>query len=121
MALMDHIGIDKLPVMAASGSGVVALRMAIQYPDRVQCLLMDCATTGSYKYRFLDEMKGGAGKDAATSNLTAKWGAKFFPMFAKKVAITDIMTANEEGTGKPGCITEATAAMWAEKWYNDPL
>lgn len=121
MALMDHIGIDKLPVLAASGAGVVALRMAIQYPDRVQCLLMCCATTGSYKYRFLEEMKAGAGKDAATSNLTAKYGAKLMPMFAKKVAITDIMTANEEGTGKPGCITEATAAEWAEKWYNDPL
>jgi len=121
MALMDHIGIDKLPVMAASGSGVIALRMAIQYPERIQCLLMDCATTGQYKYKWLEDMKAGAGKDAATSNLTAKLGAKYMPMFAKKVAITDLMTANEEGTGKPGCMTEATATEWAEIWYNDPL
>ena len=121
MALMDHIGIEKLPVMAASGAGVIALRMAIQYPERIQCLLMDCATTGQYKYKWLEDMKRGEGKDMATSNLTAKFGAKYMPKFAKKVAITDLMTANEEGTGKPGCMTEATATEWAEKWYNDPL
>jgi hypothetical protein len=63
-------------------------------------------------------MKAGAGKDAATSNLIAKYGAKLIPMFAKKVAVEDIMTANDR---KPGCITEATATEWAEKWYNDPL
>lgn len=95
--------------------------MAIQYPERIQCLLMDCATTGQYKYKWLEDMKAGAGKDAATSNLTAKLGAKYMPMVAKKVAITDLMTANEEGTGKPGCMTEATATEWAEIWFNDPL
>ena len=66
-------------------------------------------------------MKAGEGKDMATSNFIAKYGAKYMPMFAKKVAITDLMTANEEGTGKPGCMTKATATEWAEKWYNDYL
>jgi pimeloyl-ACP methyl ester carboxylesterase len=54
MALMDHIEIEKLPVMAASAAGVIALRMAIQYPERIQCLLMNCATTGQYKYKWLE-------------------------------------------------------------------
>ena len=66
-------------------------------------------------------MKAGACKFETTSNIIAKYGAKLFPMFAKNVAVADIMTANAEGTGKPGCITEATATEWAEKWYNDPL
>lgn len=35
MALMDHIGLEKLPVYAASGAGVIALRLAIQYPERI--------------------------------------------------------------------------------------
>jgi len=35
MALMDHLGIEKLPVLAASGAGVIGLRLAIQYPDRI--------------------------------------------------------------------------------------
>jgi pimeloyl-ACP methyl ester carboxylesterase len=35
MALMDYLKIEKLPVMAASGSGVIAWRLAIQYPDRI--------------------------------------------------------------------------------------
>jgi len=46
MALMDHLGIEKLPILAASGAGVIGLRIAIQYPERVQALLLCCATTG---------------------------------------------------------------------------
>jgi len=35
MALMDHLKIEKLPLLVASGGGVIGLRIAIQHPERV--------------------------------------------------------------------------------------
>lgn len=35
MALMDHLGIEKFPLLVASGGGCVGLRMAIQYPEKI--------------------------------------------------------------------------------------
>jgi pimeloyl-ACP methyl ester carboxylesterase len=40
VALMDHLGIEKFPLFVASGGGCIGLRMAIQYPEKVQCLIM---------------------------------------------------------------------------------
>jgi len=67
MALMDHLKIEKLPVAAASGAGPIGLRMAIQYPDRVQALCLSCAVTGSYDHHLHDMMKKGTGKSAMES------------------------------------------------------
>jgi len=35
VALMDHLGIEKFPLLVASGGGCIGLRMAIQYPEKV--------------------------------------------------------------------------------------
>lgn len=35
VALLDHLGIEKFPMLVASGAGVIGLRIALQYPDRV--------------------------------------------------------------------------------------
>jgi len=53
---MDHLGIEKFPILAASGAGVIALRIAIQYPEKIQALCLCCATTGELTYRYYDEM-----------------------------------------------------------------
>ena len=45
---MEELKIEKYPVLAGSAAGPVGLRMAIQYPERVQALLMLCAATGNY-------------------------------------------------------------------------
>lgn len=79
MALMDHLNIEKLPVAAASGAGVIALRMAIQYPDRIQALCLSCATTGSYDHPLLDMMRKGTGKSAMESPTLSYYVCKYLP------------------------------------------
>jgi hypothetical protein len=39
------------------------------------------------------------------SPLTAKYGSKYMPKYAQKIFEEDLMTANKEETGIPGCIS----------------
>lgn len=57
MALMDHLGIEKFPVIGFSGAGPIALRLAIQYPDRIQAVGMQSAATGGYVHPMTDFFK----------------------------------------------------------------
>lgn len=117
MALMDHLGIEKLPILAASGAGVIGLRIAIQYPERVQALLLCCATTGQYDYPHLELYKAGEGRGAYGSPTIARIGATNMPKFAKMIMKGDIMTANEI---KPDCVTDAQAEAQAALRVVDP-
>ena len=53
-ALRDHLGLDKIIVMGSSYGGMVALKYASRYPERVQALIV-MATAGNH--RFLDQAK----------------------------------------------------------------
>jgi pimeloyl-ACP methyl ester carboxylesterase len=46
MGLMDHLGIDKAHIMGASMGGMIAQEIAINYPDRVNKLVLVCTTPG---------------------------------------------------------------------------
>ena len=57
MALMDQLGIEKFPILAFSGAGPIALRLAIQYPDRIQCIGMQACATGDLVHPMTDFFK----------------------------------------------------------------
>ena len=117
MALMDHLGIEKFPLMVASGGGCIGLRMAIQYPERVQCLIMQCATTGDYPHPDIDTVNSAGARWGMTSPLVARmmtyWMTSDFASAMKE----DIMTSNKV---KPNCISADEAQKLAEAFAADP-
>lgn len=83
MALFDHLGIEKFPILAASGAGVIALRMAIQYPDRVQALGMCCATTGKLEHSMYEMFEKNENRGGYESPTVARMGYSMGGKFAK--------------------------------------
>ncbi len=47
-ALLDTLGLDRVGVLAWSGGGPVAYRLAVRYPDRVRALVAFAAISGPY-------------------------------------------------------------------------
>jgi pimeloyl-ACP methyl ester carboxylesterase len=95
MALMDYLNIEKLPVLAASGAGVIGIRMAIQYPDRIQALCLCCATTGSFDHPLYDMFNKGTGKSAMESPTLSYYVCKNMPKYMAAAIATERMTANK--------------------------
>ena len=81
MALMDHLNIDKFPLCVGSGAGVIGIRMAIQYPDRIQALCMFCATTGGYTHPLDEMFAKETGKSVMESPTFAFYAIKYAPRF----------------------------------------
>jgi len=52
--MTEVIGADKYVVMGGSGGGPIALQMALNFPERVKALLLNCAITGDYKHEFYE-------------------------------------------------------------------
>lgn len=102
MALMDHLNIEKLPVLAASGAGVIGIRMAIQYPDRIQALCLCCATTGSYDHPQWDMFNNETGKIFMESPTLSYYLCKLVPKYMSSAIVEERMTANKI---KPGIIS----------------
>ena len=46
VGVMDHLGIDRAHIVGASMGGMVAQEIAINYPDRVDKLVLSCTTSG---------------------------------------------------------------------------
>ena len=46
IGLMDYLGVDKAHILGASLGGMVALEIAIGYPERVSKLVLACTSTG---------------------------------------------------------------------------
>ena len=103
---MDHLKIEKLPILVASGAGVIGLRMAIQYPDRIQALCMCCATTGSYEHPLYEMFTNGGGKAMMESPFMCKLGSQNAASMFATIIAGDRMTANNQ---KPGTITQKEA------------
>ena len=45
-ALLDHLGIDQIPVVGVSFGGMVGQEFAIRHPDRVSALVLACTSSG---------------------------------------------------------------------------
>ena len=45
-ALLDGLGIDQIPVIGVSFGGMVAQEFVLRHPDRVQCLVLACTSSG---------------------------------------------------------------------------
>ena len=103
VALMDHLGIEKFPVIAASGGGCIAYRLAIQYPDRVQCLLLKCATSGSYDHPEKELINNPSSKIVANSALIARSASWYMQKDRPEFVSGDLMTANKI---KPNSVTQ---------------
>ena len=55
-ALMEELKIETYAVYGISGGGPTACTMAMNYPDRVKCLVLDSAITGGIKIEGTDEV-----------------------------------------------------------------
>ncbi|MEQ8860965.1 MAG: alpha/beta hydrolase [Pseudomonadales bacterium] len=60
-ALLDGLGIDRLPVMGVSFGGMVAQEFALRHADRVQALVLACTSSGgvggaSYPLHELEDL-----------------------------------------------------------------
>ena len=51
IALMDRLGIEKAHIVAGSMGGMIAQEMAIDYPQRVNKLVLFCTTAGGQSWR----------------------------------------------------------------------
>ena len=58
IGLMDHLGIDKAHVMGTSLGGMIAQELAINYPDRLNRLILVCTTadTGDINDGVINQM-----------------------------------------------------------------
>lgn len=117
VALMDHLGIEKFPILAASGAGCIAYNIAIRHPDKVQALCMCCATSGDLDYRFYDDIVRGEGRSGVEAPIVGRYGSKYMPKYAKDVMKMDIMTANNQ---KKDIITDKEADEIASQRVKDP-
>ena len=89
---MEHLGIEKFPLMVASGGGCVGLRMAIQHPDKVQVLIMQCATTGDYQHPEFENMGKWSFKFGMTSPTVARMMTAFMSSDMVGAMKEDLMT-----------------------------
>lgn len=102
IALMDHLGIDKFPVLGASGGGCIAYRLAIQYPERIQCLMLQCATSGNLVHPMKEDLKSDAAKTSAVSPFIGRVTTHMMTSNKVMAVPMDLMTANKI---KPGSFT----------------
>jgi len=79
---MDHLNIEKFPLCVGSGAGVIGIRMAIKYPERIQALCMFCATTGGFTnpwYEFFKKEKGKSLLESPTiAYYACTYGERYF-------------------------------------------
>ena len=55
-ALMEELKIDSYVVYGISGGGPTSCTMAMNYPERVKCLVLEVAITGGLKVEGTDEV-----------------------------------------------------------------
>ena len=115
---MDHLGIEKFPLMVASGGGCVGFRMAIQHPDKVQCLITQCATTGDYIHPEMETISAWYTKFGMTSPSVARMVGYFMDSDMASAMKEEIMQNNKI---KPNCVTDAEAQKQAEAFVKDPF
>ena len=66
-ALMEELKIDSYAVFAASGGGPQTCHLALKYPDRVKCLILDGAITGGLRVEGTEKVQNNTHKMLVTS------------------------------------------------------
>ena len=98
-ALLDHLSIDKVGIYGWSGGGPLALNIAGRHPDRVNCLILESATTGNFK-DHREEITSNAAKWGTTSVLMSRimawYSKKNFLGVVKDVMMPTISNFNAE-------------------------
>lgn len=117
MALMDHLNVEKLPIMVASGAGVIGIRLALQYPDRIQALCMNCATSGSLTHKAIEMVAKGTGKSALCSPTLNYYIYKNIKTMYPIMAAGERMSVNNV---KPGTTTKKEVDENLRKFAKDP-
>lgn len=64
-ALMDHLGIDRAILVGGSMSGKTTLDFALDYPSRVEALILVAAALSGYRFTDVDTRAAWAASDAA--------------------------------------------------------
>lgn len=113
---MDHLNIDKFAIYAASGGGIIALRVAIQYPERVQCLSLLCPTTGGYVHPEMAVFTPFF-KKFATSPTLMRMITNSVKKDPKGMVSSELMTANKI---KPNILDQKEADRRGAEIANDP-
>ena len=70
-ALMEELKIDSYVVYGVSGGGPLSTTLALRHPEKVKCLILECAITGGLKVPGTDEVQ--------TSTFKNVVGSPFFP------------------------------------------
>jgi pimeloyl-ACP methyl ester carboxylesterase len=82
--LMDHLDIEEAHVGGLSMGGMIAMRFALKYPERVRALLL-CDTgpglQGPHRHWF-DALYGSAGNVVRTQGMGA-WRSRMWPLLAQ--------------------------------------
>ena len=92
------MSIDKVSVCTYSGGGPCAINFAARHPDRINCLILEAANSGSWDDPRAAKMTTWSMKMASTSPFTARfigWLAKRSPLtFVKDMMMPGLATHN---------------------------
>ena len=112
VALMEELKIDSYAVYGISGGGPTACTLAMNYPDRVKCLVLDSALTGGLKVEGTDEVQSNSFKTMVTSPIMPR-GMRLF--YEKKPV--DFVVHNME---KMSTHTKEEQRQMAKEILEDP-
>ncbi|MGD9682556.1 MAG: alpha/beta fold hydrolase [Candidatus Obscuribacterales bacterium] len=87
-ALLDRLEIDRVFVAGVSGGGPYACRFALDYPDRVRALLLECPVTHEFDTRseFLNTPIG-RWFQTDTGSWQLAMAARYFPLALLKLSL----------------------------------
>ncbi len=105
-AVLDHVGVDSAVVVGASRGGIIALDFAIEFPDRVDALVVAAGGVGGYWPEVEDESSGPLFEEAEQ-----RWEAKDWDW------LTDFETAYwVDGPGQPHDRVDPAIRRLVEGW-----
>ena len=115
VALLDHLGVDRAAVMGYSMGGRVALRLALQAPERLWALVLESASPGiedeaerEARIRSDADLAGAIERDGIEA-FVERWQA--MPLFATQARIPDAVRdelrrqrLRNDARGLAGCL-----------------
>lgn len=106
LALLDHLGLDRVAVMCWSGGGPSSYRLVAGHPERVSALVALAAVSGPYTFEHPHEESILAGR-------LGHWLMKEMRRHTPKQVVKTL-------AGEEGDLTKAQVAELVEHIWNDP-